>query len=169
MSATNKIETTHPFLNSKVLLSLSNGISETLKMMTGLKCTFDKPFANVNWKTTFEVSVMLQLKSPPFTGQIRLHFDRKCIVLLYEKFSGQAVAESSDDLLDCVGELSNMCYGFAKTKLNEVGMKLNMSIPKAMNAADLPEAFSSHPNLILPYKIEDHACVIQLIMQNEVD
>jgi chemotaxis protein CheX len=164
-AAPKQIDKNHPFLNRDVIMNLSAGVSETLKTMGNLESSFDKPFVEKNWKTPNDVTVLLDLKSEPFTGQLRVHFDRKCVVLLLDKFSGVTVEESAPEILDCVGEISNMCYGYAKSKLNQVGLNLQMSIPKPMPSSEAPEVVSPHPHMVLPFKIENHQCYIQIIIQ----
>jgi|GEM_PF-3303745 len=164
MSTAPKIAEAHPFLNREVILNFSNGVAETLQTMAGFTISFEKGFVEKNWKAKNDISVYLDLKSPPYTGQIRFHFNKTVLVALFEKMLGQTVDPNSNEILDCLGEISNMCYGYAKAKLNEKGFALQMTIPHPSATTDLPEVFSRHPHIVIPFKVLEQACQIQIII-----
>lgn len=164
MSTAPKISQEHPFLNREVIMNFSNGVAETLQIMAGVGSTFDKGYVEKNWKAQNEISVFLDLKSEPYTGQIRFHFSRSVLAKLFEKMLGQTVDPNSQEVLDCLGEISNMCYGYAKAKLNEKGFQLKMTIPHPVPTEDLPEVVTQHPHIIIPFKVFDQACHIQIII-----
>lgn len=164
MSAAPKISPEHPLLNREVILNFSNGVSETLKTMTGIESTFEKAFVEKNWKPKTDVSVYLDLQSEPYTGQIRFHFDKLVLASLFEKMLGQAVDPNSSEVQDCIGEISNICYGYAKSKLNERGLSLKMTLPHPCLTKDLPEAVSVHPHIVIPFKVLGYNCYIQIVI-----
>ncbi|MEK6627022.1 MAG: chemotaxis protein CheX [Bdellovibrionota bacterium] len=164
MSTAPKIPAQHPFLNGEVILNFSAGVAETLQTMAGVASTFDKGFVEKNWKSKNDISVFLDLKSDPYTGQIRFHFDKMVLAALFEKMIGQKIDPNSREILDCMGEISNMCYGYAKAKLNEKGFALKMTIPHPCATKDLPEVYSRHPHIIIPFKVFDQLCHIQIII-----
>lgn len=164
MSTAAKLSQEHPFLNREVIMNFSNGVAETLQTMAGVPSSFEKGFVEKNWKPVNEISVFLDLKSEPYTGQIRFHFDRVVLAKLFEKMLGQTIDPQSKEVLDCVGEISNMCYGYAKGKLNEKGFQLQMTIPHPCPTKDLPAAASEHPHIIIPFKVFDHKCHIEIII-----
>lgn len=164
MSTAPKIPAEHPFLNREVILNISNGVIETLQTMAGVKSEFEKAFTEKNWKPNNDVSVFLDLTSEPFTGQIRFHFNKIALSKLYEKLLGTPINADAPEVLDCLGEVSNMCYGFAKAKLNEKGYKLQMTIPHPCKTEELPEVVSAHPHIIIPFKVFNEACQIQVVI-----
>src|SRR4051812_14694130 len=119
MSTAPKISAQHPFMNREVILNFSNGVIETLQTMAGGTSSFEKAFVEKNWKAQGDVSVYLDLKSAFYSGQIRFHFSKKVLTGLFEKMMGEKVESDSIEIVDCLGEISNMCYGYAKAKLNE--------------------------------------------------
>src|SRR4051812_23046865 len=108
MSTAPKITHEHPFLNREVILSFSNGVTETLNSMAGVASTFEKGYVEKNWKAQGEISVFLDLQSPPFTGQIRFHFSKEALVQLYKKMVDENATPNSSEVVDCLGEISNM-------------------------------------------------------------
>lgn len=164
MSTAAKIPAEHPFLDRDVILNFSNGVAETLQIMAGVGSVFEKGFVEKNWKAQNDISVFLDLKSEPYTGQIRFHFNKFVLAKLFEKMLGQTINPDSREVLDCLGEISNMCYGYAKAKLNEKGFQLKMTIPHPSPTENLPEVFSRHPHIIIPFKVFDQQCHIQIII-----
>lgn len=164
MSTAPKIPVEHPFLNRDVILNFSNGVVETLETMAGVKSEFEKAFVEKNWKPQNDISVYLDLSSEPFVGQIRFHFNKFALAKLYEKMMGSPVDPDSPEILDCLGELSNMCYGYAKGKLNEKGFSLKMTLPHPCKTVDLPEAVSHHPQIVIPFKVFSESCQIQIVI-----
>jgi chemotaxis protein CheX len=165
MSAAKKIEPGHPFMDGNVIMNLANGINTTLKTMTDLVANFDKPFIGQNWKPTSEFSVFLDLGVDPFKGQIFFHFDKLVAKTIIEKMTGAALDEgNSEEILDGLGEVSNMFYGSAKTKLNELGFKLKMSIPHPSLTEKLPPRVGENTAMVIPFKVLGKNCFVEIVI-----
>lgn len=164
MSAVAKLPREHPFLNAEVITSFSSGVSETLQIMASIKGVFEKPYIEKDWKSKSDICVCLDLESGSYVGQIRFHFTRGALVHLYEKMLNEKVNPDSPEVMDCAGEFSNMCYGNAKTKLNDKGFLLQLTLPNPGRTEDLADWGSPYPQIIIPYKIFDQDCAIQIVI-----
>lgn len=164
MNATAKLPREHPFLNAEVIASFSSGIVETLQVMADMKGEFDKPFIQKDWKAKTDVCVCMDLESGKFVGQIRFHFSKSVLVKLYEKMLNEKVDGDSTEVMDCAGEFSNMCYGDAKTKLNEKGFLLQLTLPSPVYTEDMADWGSPYPHIIIPFKVFNEECNIQIVM-----
>lgn len=164
MSAAAKDLNTHPFLEHEVMINLSNGVDETLQMMASVASIFEKAFIEENWKPPADVSVYLEVQSPPSFGQIRFHFSRKALNELYKRMMNEEAAPDLKQIVDCVGEVSNVCYGYAKSKLNREGYSLGMALPRPGKTEDLPHVESKHPHMIIPFKVFNETCYIQIVI-----
>lgn len=165
MTTAKKIPASHPFMDSAVILNLANGINTTLKTMTDLVATFDKPFVGDKWKAPTEFSVALELSVDPFKGILLFHFDKTVAQSIIEKLTGSAVdTVNNTEILDGIGEVSNMFYGTAKTKLNESGFSLKMSVPKPQLTTELPTPIGDFKNMIIPFKILSKNCFVEIIV-----
>ena len=159
-----KISSLHPFMNSEVIVNISNGVIETLKTMAQVSGLFEKSYVERNWKAPTEVSVYIALESPPCYGQVRFHFSKNVIKQLHKKMMNEEVAPDSNEIIDCIGELSNMCYGYAKAKLNRQGYQLRMALPHPGKTEDLPPLISKHPHIIIPFKVFNEICFIEIVI-----
>ena len=165
MSAAQKLDPQHPFLNSNVILNISNGVTETLQTMAQTEAHFEKPYVAKDWKTPTDITVFLELKSDPYHGQVRFHFDKSVARGILEKMLGSAINETDlAEILDGVGEISNIFFGVAKTKLNLLGFKLEMSVPHPVKSAELPETIGNKTCLVIPFKVGDTLCFVEMIL-----
>lgn len=164
MSAIAKLPREHPFLNAEVITSFSSGVAEALQIMASVKGVFEKPYIEKDWKAKTDICVCLDLESGNYVGQIRFHFTRTVLVQLYEKMLNEKISVDSLEILDCAGEFSNMCYGNAKTKLNEKGFLLQLTLPNPGRTEDLADWGSPYPQIIIPYKIFNEECSIQIVI-----
>lgn len=159
-----KINQNHPFMNREVIINLSNEMSNVLKMMAELEADFQKPFVSLDWRSPKEISVLLSLDTPNYKGTVCFHFDKKVAQKIIENMTGSAVDENSPEILDGVGEVSNMFYGAAKTKLNDIGFDLKISMPKPLWTKDLPEVIESHISMVVPLQIDGKDCFVEIIV-----
>lgn len=164
MSAANKMPPQHPFMDKEVLLNLTNGISQTLKTMAELTANFEKPFISAGWVPPNEISVLLNMESDPYKGMIYFHFAKFVAELTIEKMTGSKAEADSPEILDGVGEISNIFYGAAKTKLNQLGFQLKLTQPLPHWTKDLPPKVGNTISLVIPFKIEEKACYIEIAL-----
>ena len=164
MSAAVKQTHQHPFLDRDVILSLANGVTETLQTMANTVANFEKPFVAKEWQTPCQIAVFLELHSDPYKGQIRFHFDQNVAEGMIGKMLGNKVSLSMPDILDGIGEISNIFFGLTKTKLNSIGFKLNMTTPFPCECATLPPIIGDKTLLIIPFRIEQTLCYVELIL-----
>lgn len=166
MSAARKIKAEHPFMDRELVLSFANGVVDVLKMMAQVDANFEKPFAAVNWKSPTELSVHLALNSDPYKGKIVFHFDKTVAQSIIEQMTGSEVSPSLEEILDGVGEISNMFYGAAKTKLNMVGFQLAMTLPVPVLTKNLPVYVTDTTSMVIPFRILEKLCYVEIIIVN---
>lgn len=165
MSAAIKVPQLHPFLNSSVILDISNGMFETTEAMARVVCVCEKSFVENKWKSPTTYSVCLDIESPPYRGQILFHFSAKSLREFYKaivEIAGEV--PTTADLLDCLGEVSNQAYGLAKGKLNADGYSFKMSMPKPVLTEQLVIPDSKFPSIVVPFKLFEELCYIQLVL-----
>lgn len=162
MSAPIKILDPHfvSLFQQNVVNSVCEGLQETLKMMNDIEVTFEKSSFETSWKTQGEASGIIDFEAEKFKGSLYIHFPFDVLVKLYNQMIGENHTEFSDEIMNCIGEISNMAYGVAKTKLDRFQFKLSMSIPKVSKTKDLKRIPS--PHFLIPFKIHDQLCHLEL-------
>lgn len=163
MSFANKISPEHPFMNREVILNFTNEMSNTLSMMAQVEASFGKPFITANFKSPNEISVYLILNTDQFKGKVQFHFDKDIAKTIIGNMVGADMQENWNDVLDGVGEISNIFYGSAKTKLNEIGFHLNSSSPHPCWTKNLPINIGQSLCMVIPFMIQDKECFVEFI------
>jgi chemotaxis protein CheX len=164
MSAAQKLNSQHPFLDRDVVMSIANSVAESLKVLADVTAEFEKPFSGSDWSSPTEFSVYLSLDSKPFLGKIQFHFDREVAKFVIEKITHSPCGNDTEEIFDGIGEISNIFYGSAKTKLNMLGFKLQMSLPVPSLTKNLPPAPSTHKCMIIPFKVNNALCYVEIII-----
>ena len=161
-----EVEKVHPLLNGDVVMEFSNGVVETILRMAGERSSLNEmAFTWCNWRSDNDLSVSIDIQHPEFKGQIRYHFSKEVVKDLFKKIFNNNIEPSKAEIDDCLGEISNICSGHAKAKLNLKGYSLKLGIPsRAINSQKQPRLFSSLPNIIIPFKIFNKFCHMQIIL-----
>lgn len=155
----------HPFLNGEVVLDLSNSVTNTFQTFAGVRSHFDDiAFAQSDWQPCSDLTVSIDIKNDTHAGQIRFHFNRDAIAEIIQKIFNEAKTPNSSEINDCLGEISNICSGYAKTKLNEKGFNLKTALPSPVGkTSELPQE-TSGPSIIIPFKILNQECQMQVVV-----
>ena len=165
MSAAIKVPQLHPFLNSSVILDISNGMFETTEAMAQVVCICEKSFVENKWKSPTTYSVRLDVESLPYRGQILFHFSAKSLSEIYKVIVQiEGDIPTAEDLLDCLGEVSNQAFGVAKGKLNKDGYSFKMTMPQPILTEQLVIPDSKYPSIVVPFKLFEELCYIQLVL-----
>lgn len=154
----------HPVLENELLLNLSNGVDETLRTMAQITCIFERSFDAINWSSSCEYTVYLEINSGPTNGQIRFHFSYSALTRIYQGMVGDTKPPDLSEIIDVLGELSNVSYGIAKGKLNREGYSLGMALPHPGKNEDTPLLLSGRPNMIIPFTVFNETCYIQIVI-----
>ena len=155
----------HPFLNGEVVLDLSNSVTNTFQTVAGIRSYFDDiAFAQTDWQPCNDLTVSIDIKNDTHSGQIRFHFNRDALAEIIQKMFNEVNAPSNAEINDCLGEISNICSGYAKTKLNEKGFNLTTTLPSpAGKTSELPQV-ASGSSVIIPFKILNQECQMQIVV-----
>lgn len=159
-------EKKHPFQDANVINALANGIKDTLFEMCSLECQFDKPFVEKTWTPIGDGTGVMQLKSVKNNGFLRIHFPKEAIFQIMSRMLGEPPKEFNDEVLDGIGEITNIVYGAMKTKakLNPMGYEFKMASPKAEYTKDIAPLETSAKHLIIPFQVDAQKCYIEVVL-----
>lgn len=146
-----------------VINAFCAGINDTLKTMAQVEVTFGKPTIEKDWLSFGDITGVIDFETQEFKGSIYIHFQDKTLMKIYTQMLGEECQSMSPEVLDCIGEISNMAYGVAKGKLDPLQMNFSMSIPKPSKTADLIR-LNQIPHLRIPFKIESEDCLLEVTL-----
>lgn len=155
----------HPVFEKLVVENICAGIQGTLSQLGPFKTEFKPHFLAHTWVVPSPISVIVNLKQNEQPLQVRFHFDSKPVIEILEGMLGDKVDPESQDILDGVGEISNMIYGLIKTKASSAGFQFGMGRPEACFTKNLPQ--NVNPNsqsLVIPFTINDSICHFEFVV-----
>lgn len=165
MSAAKRLQT-NPFLEREIIFSIADGILDTLKLISNCTSSYDQPISGDGWTPATDISVNINIESSPYTGQFRFHFPKKLIHFLIEHVSFSKTEGKDSELLDGIGEITNIFYGAAKTRLNILGFKLQMTIPEPYYTNNLPNLSVNNSKIIIPFEINNFKSFLEIIIND---
>ena len=158
------IPTIETFSKMLVIDHIKEGISETIKILGADQVSFQPVMIEKKWKPHAEITVIMDIKMIDEPMQVRLHFESAPIIFILESMLGSKVEPKSADLLDGLGEISNMIYGLIKTKANSNGFSLGMTRPVACFSENNPPIVSrNHYSIIIPFQVNTHQCFFEFV------
>ena len=98
----------------------------------------------------FPVAGLLNFEADGLHLQMMLAFEQDLILKIYKQMVGDELTEINSDILDCIGELTNTVYGFAKAPLVDQGHVFSLARPKSTQ--DLNSVLIGKKSLEIPFR-----------------
>ena len=114
------VEYINPFLNA------TKNVIET---MANVKVSNEKPGLKKGILSWGVVSGVIGMASDKLKGHMVISFDEPCILGIVGGMLGEEFKQINQDVVDAVGEITNMICGGAKKDLNDLGYKFDLAIP----------------------------------------
>jgi chemotaxis protein CheX len=102
------------------------------------------------------------MASQDLAGNLIISFDKESISGIVSGMLGEEVSGITPDVVDAVGELTNMICGGAKAILGERGYKFDMATPVMLVGENLELCqFSKSPVITIPFKVDCGEFVVE--------
>jgi chemotaxis protein CheX len=148
-----RAEVIRPFLESTL---------NVLKTMAFLDARPGKPFLKVDNEPTGDVTGIIGMASETVSGSMALVFTEPAILQIVSGMLGEEFTTVNQDVLDCVGELTNMISGGARAGLAKMNMKFEMAIPTMIQGRNhIVEHKTKGQVLVIPFEISAGAFYIE--------
>lgn len=149
-----------PIFRMEVIEAFCNGLKETLNTMATVEVVFGKSSIATEWITEDIISGCIDFETAQFRGSIFLHLSNEALIKLYNQMMSENNTELSSEIIESIGEISNIAYGVAKGKLDPLQMQFSMSLPKLVKTKTLNRVPT--PHLKLPFHIYDQQCHLEI-------
>ncbi len=148
-----KIELAHPFITAT---------TSVVGTMCQLTPKVGEPQLKHCDKTWGEISGVIGMVSEKLTGNLVISFDESAVLSLVSKMLMEQFDKMSPEIVDAVGELTNIISGSAKSQFAELGHKFSMATPfmitgKGVGITQLSKA----PILQIPFTIPEGTFVVE--------
>lgn len=108
------------------------------------------------------VTGVIELAGADTNGKMMLSFDEACVLDLVSRMLMEEYTALSQEVLDAVGELTNIITGCAKSDLANLGLNIDMATPIVVKGQGVAiEQSSDTPILSIPFKTAAGQFVIE--------
>ena len=140
------VEFINPFLSSML---------NVMSTMAQMELTPEKPRLKKDEVALGDVSGLIGMVSPQAKGSLSITFEGDLALATMKKMVGEAPDEVNEEIIDLVGEITNMVTGGAKRMLSEKGIEFDMATPIVVSGANHSIHHKAKgPIVIIPLKNE---------------
>ncbi len=140
-------------IKSEFVSAIANAVVEILKVQASTEVKVLKPrLKSESASSTYDILSVISLQSDQFQGTIALCFPKATYLNIYNAMLAESATEINDENRDAAGELLNMIFGMAKSKImNDKQLTIQKALPTVMSGEKIyMQANSSEVGLIIP-------------------
>lgn len=138
-----KVEFINPFLNAAI---------KVVKTMSNIDPVPGKPSLKKNNLTFGDITGVIGLAGLNVSGNLVVSFEASCILAIVNAMFQSDYTELNNDIVDAVGELTNMICGNTKHDLNVLGISIQMATPIILQGKSIAiSQLSVAPVIAIPF------------------
>lgn len=149
-------------MNADFVNAFIQATSHVLGTMASLTCEPGSPFIKPDKKTWGVVTGIIGMGGENINGNMIVSFEQDCVLKVVNTMLMENFQEINADVIDAVGELTNMICGGAKMRLAEKGYVIAMASPVmiAGKGVELMQ-FSRNPVIAIPFNTGSGGFVVE--------
>ncbi len=149
-----KAEYLNPFLHAT---------RNVLETMAQTKVANQKPYLKEGVATFGDVTGIIGMASEKLEGNMMISFPEACILQIVAKMLMEAPKEKIDDeIVDAVGELTNMICGGAKASFGKLGLSFDLATPTMVTGKGVEiHQRTDSPTIVIPFKTDFGTFVLE--------
>ena len=148
-----KADFINPFLNAAMNVV---GTMAATKAVPGI------PSLKRETNTWGLVNGIIGLASNEHLGNMILSFEESCILFIVNKMLSESYSAIDKNVIDAVGELTNMISGGAKKELRDLGFLFEMALPVVITGKNVQiHQLIEGPTIIIPFTTQAGAFRIE--------
>ncbi|HAJ27040.1 MAG TPA: hypothetical protein DCG53_07325 [Syntrophus sp. (in: bacteria)] len=151
------VEYINPFLS---------GTLEVLNTMATFQPVPGKPYVKKNDLAGGDVSGIIGITGDA-VGSLAISFSESCICNIVGRMLGETFSSINHDVLDAVGELTNMISGVSRTQLEKKGMTVFAAIPSVVFGSNhtITHILKS-PSIVIPFTSPNGPFFVDVCIRN---
>ena len=144
------------------------GTAEVLFKMANIKPVAGKPFAKISDKAYGDVSGIIGMTGDAI-GSLAITFSEQCIIGIISKMLGESHKEMNREVMDAVGEITNMISGASRKLMEKDNLKVFAAIPTVVfGKSHTVRHVIQGPSIVIPFKTECGDFVIDVCLQSQL-
>ena len=153
----------NPFLNATI---------NVVKTMCYMEVKPGKPFVKKMNNPQGDVTGIIGLASDAYKGSMAIIFAKDvALAVVSGMLMGEVFEDITEDVVDAVGELTNMISGGAKREFSEQGLKFDMALPSMITGHNhsVHHQAKRAPIICIPFDVEAGTFWVEacLVKQND--
>ena len=141
------------------------GTTNVLKTMAFIEPIAGKPFLKKDQSSKCDVSGIIGLTGDA-KGSLAISFTASCIFAILQNMVGETYTEMNEEVLDAVGELTNMISGDARKNLESEGLIITAAIPTIISGKDhVIKHIITGPSIIIPFSTAHGIFVLDVCLE----
>ncbi|MBP9837326.1 MAG: chemotaxis protein CheX [Proteobacteria bacterium] len=152
-----KAEHINPFLNATI---------NVIETMAFCKVKSGVPAIKKDKTTWGIVSGIIGLASDKIKGSMVISFSEEAILHIVSKMLMEEFKEVNNDVVEAVGEITNMITGNAKREFSEMSIKFDMATPVMVLGKGVEIVqFDKSPTIVIPFSVEEKGFVVEVLLK----
>jgi chemotaxis protein CheX len=157
-----KVEFINPFLTATI---------KVIKTMANIDPVPSKPCLKKSNLSFGDVTGVIGLAGINVSGNLVVSFETPCILAIVNAMFQSDYTELNNDIIDAVGEITNMICGNTKHDLNVLGLTIQMATPIILQGKNIAiSQLSAAPVIEIPFSTPaGNFCVDANLSTGDVD
>lgn len=149
-------------MNADFVNAFVDATTNVLGTMASLKCVAGKPHLKPDKLTWGVVTGIIGMGGEKVNGNMIVSFEESCILKVVSAMLMEEFPTVTPEVVDAVGEITNMICGGAKSKIAEKGYNISMATPIMIAGKGVEVVqFSKSPVIVIPFKTDSGGFVVE--------
>ncbi|OPY15050.1 MAG: CheY-P phosphatase CheX [Syntrophus sp. PtaB.Bin001] len=152
-------------MDVKFINPFLDGAAEVIKTMAFMDAVAGKPYLKKDDAARGDVSGIIGITGDA-TGSLAISFSEPCIWGIVGSMLGETYEETTQEVLDAAGELTNMISGVARTNLEKMGLQVYAAIPSVVFGKDHTiRHILQSPSIVIPFSTSSGEFVVDVCIR----
>jgi chemotaxis protein CheX len=135
---------------------------DVLSTMASIECKPGKAYVKQNNIAKGDVTGIIGLTGT-INGTIAVTFDEKSILQVVSTMFGEELTELDEEIIDAVGELTNMISGQAINDLVQIGINFDIAVPSVIYGKNhIVKHITKGPKIAVPFATDIGSFTIEI-------
>jgi chemotaxis protein CheX len=145
---------------------LNHTTADVLTTMLGMGCEPGAPYEELRTSGTFEGVISFIGMAGEWVGNGSIHCTSDVACKLASKFLMCDFSSVNEEVLDAIGELTNMIFGGLKNDIEEYTGPLGLSIPTVIHGKNFSARSLGHEAwIVVPFDCEGSQMIVRLCLK----
>ncbi len=142
-----------------------NATMNVLETMAFMEVNPGKPFLKTDNVAIGDITGLMGLTGVA-NGTVAVTFQKECILAIVSNMFGEEMGEINHEIIDAVGELTNMISGQARRELEEIGRSFKAAIPSVVaGPGHSITHYTKGPKIAIPFTTDNGDFTIEVCFE----